>query len=121
MVTMLRRAVGLITLTLAGAVVATVGSGGYRSLGYLGVVLALVLVAAGGLFAKTWHGWAGFGGYATAWVLATYFLAQRGPGGSVLIPANDLKASLWVYGGAVVMSLVAAIPPYVLVGRDVAS
>ena len=121
MVTMLRRAVGLIALTMAGAVVATIGSGGYRSMGYLGVVFALILVGAAGLFAKAWQGWAGFASYAAAWVLATFFFAQRGPGGSVLIPADDLKASLWVYGGAVVMALVAAIPPYVLVGRDVAS
>ena len=121
MVTMLRRAVGLSALILAGVVVATIGSGGYRSMGYLGVVFALVLVASGGLFAKAWQGWTGFGGYAAAWVLATFFFAQRGPGGSVLIPADDLKASLWVYGGAVVMSIVAAIPPSALVGRDVAS
>ena len=119
MVTMLKRALGLFVLTLAGAVIAAIGAGGYRSMGYLGVICALLLIASAGLFAKAWQGWLGFGGYAGAWVLATFFFAQRGPGGSILLPADDLKASLLVYGGAVVVAIVGAIPPFVLVGRDV--
>jgi len=79
-----------------------------------------VLVASAGLFAKAWHSWTGFCVYAVTWVVTVGYLSQRGPGGDVLIPAHDTRASLWLYGGAVVMALVATIPPVTLVGRDVA-
>lgn len=119
--TMLKRALGLVALALMGVIVATIGSGGYRSLGYVGAALAVLMVGAGALFAKTWHSWLGFGAYAAGWLAATYFFTRRGPGGSVLVPADDLRASIWIYGGAAIIALVAAIPPFVLTGRDVSS
>ena len=120
LVSMLKRAVYVLALGLLGALVATVGAGSHRSTGYLGVGLALALVACAGIFAKAWQSWAGFIAFASLWVGATVFFAGTGPGQSTLFAA-DLKGHLWVYGGAVLVSLVAALPRFVLVGPDVAS
>lgn len=106
-------------LGVLGALVAVIGAGSHRAAGYLGIVLALVLVASAGLFAKAWQSWAGFIAYASVWAVGTVFFSSKGPGESVLV-ANDLKGQLWTLGGAAVVAIVAAIPPFVLVGRDVA-
>jgi len=118
--TMLKRALYVLVLGVLGALVAAIGAGSHRSTGYLGVALALTLVACAGLFAKAWQSWEGFIAFASLWVGATVFFAGTGPGQSTLV-ADDLKGHLWVYGGAVVLSVIAALPRFVLVGRDVAS
>lgn len=115
---MLKRSAYVLALGLLGALVATVGAGSHRSTGYLGVSLALVLVACAGTFAKAWQSWGGFISFASLWVGSTMFFAGEGPGQSMLV-ADDLKGHLWVYGGAGLIALVAALPRFVLVGRDV--
>lgn len=117
---MLKRATYVLALGLLGALVAAIGAGSHRSTGYVGIVLALLLVAAAGVFAKVAQSWAGFVAFATLWVGATMFFAGKGPGQSTLV-ADDLKGHLWVYGGALVLFVVAALPRFVLVGRDVTS
>ncbi len=117
---MLKRAIYALALGLLGALVAAIGAGSHRSTGYLGVGLALALVACAGIFAKAWQSWSGFIAFASLWVATTVFFASTGPGQSTLVAA-DLKGHLWVYGGAVVLSAVAAVPRFVLDGRDVAA
>ena len=116
---MLKRAVSVLALGLLGAFVAAIGAGAHRSTGYLGLVLVLVLIASAGVFAKTWQSWNGYIGFAALWVAVTVFFASTGPAQSKLV-AGDLKDQLWIYGGAVVLFLVGAVPRFVLVGRDVA-
>ena len=118
---MWKRALGTAALVFAGVVVAVVGSVAYRSVGYLGLVLSLLLVASVGLFSKAWHAWWGFTAYAAAWAVTAFLFAQPGPGGSVLVPDSDIRAAVWIYGGAGVMAVIGAIPPFVLAGKNVAS
>lgn len=116
---MITKTVGVVALGLLGFVVAAVGTGAHRSWSYLGVALALVLVAAGAVFAKVWMRWPGFVAYALAWVVGIEILRRPGAGGSVLLPEGDLRAQLWVVGGGLALGLSAAIPRFVFVGRDV--
>jgi hypothetical protein len=117
---MVRTIARIVALLFAGVIVATVGVGAHRALGYVGVTLALILVAVAGIFARTWARWSGFAAYAGAWATMTMIYAQVGPSRSVLI-ANDLHGYLWLYGGTLVIVLVALIPRRWLEGRDVAA
>lgn len=116
---MLKRAVNVLASGILGALVATIGAGAHRSAGYLGVVLALALVACAAIFAKTWESWPGFVAFASVWAAATVFYGGKGPGDSVLVAA-DLKGHLLIYGGATLIAIAAGVPRFVLVGRDVA-
>ncbi len=116
---MLKRAVSALALGLLGALVAAIGAGAHRAAGYLGVVLVLVLIASSAIFAKAWQSWNGLVAFAALWVAVTVYFKSTGPANSQLV-ANDLKDHLWVYGGAVVLLVVALIPRSTLVGRDVA-
>lgn len=117
---MLKRSVYALALGLLGALVAAIGAGSHRSAGYLGVALALVLIASAGVFAKAWQSWTGYTAFAALWAAATMYFAGPGPGQSTLV-ASDLKGNLLVYGGAVVLTAIAIVPRSILVGRDVAS
>lgn len=117
--TMLKRAVSVVALGLLGVLVAAVGAGSHRSTGYLGVSLVLALTASASIFAKAWQSWNGYIAFASLWVAVTVYFYSTGPAQSQLI-AGDLKDQLWVYGGAAVLSVVAAVPRFALVGRDVA-
>ena len=117
---MLKRAAATLLLGVVGALVAAIGAGSHRSTGYVGIVLALALVACAAIFAKAWQSWFGFVAFATFWVGATVFFAGKGPGESVLV-AGDFKGHAWVYGGAAGLAVVGALPRFVLVGRNVAS
>jgi FtsH-binding integral membrane protein len=116
---MLKRVVSVLALGLLAALVAAIGAGAHRSTGYLGVVLVLALIAFAGVFAKAWQSWNGYVGFAAVWVGVTVFFASTGPAQSQLV-AGDLKDQLWVYGGVAVLCIVAMVPRFVLVGRDVA-
>jgi len=106
-------------LALLGLIVATVGVGAHRSLGYGGAIIGIVVVVLVGVFAKAWQAWSGFIAYATVWgVMATVY-ASTGPGESILV-ADDARGRLWLFGGVAAMSIVAAVPRSVVVGRDVA-
>lgn len=115
---MLKRVVQWVALTLVGVGVATVGVGAHRAYGYVGLALALILLATAGVFARAWARWLGFAVFATAWTAMTTVYAQRGPGDSILI-ANDVHGYAWIFGGAIVMVVVAMIPVTLLEGRDV--
>jgi hypothetical protein len=117
---MVRTTARLLALILAGIIVASVGVGAHRALGYLGIVLALTLVLIAGIFARAWGRWAGFAAYAGAWAVMTIIYAQVGPARSVLI-ANDAHGYLWLYGGTAIIIVVALIPRRWLEGRDVAA
>lgn len=112
---MLTRVVGTVVLAVAGGVVATVGTGAHRSFGWWGVSLALLLVALAGVFAKVWQSWLGYIAYAVGWLALIYVYAVP-TDGSVLI-AEEPRGRMWVFGGAVVLAIVAAIPTFVWVGR----
>lgn len=109
----------MVALALLGFIVATVGVGAHRSLGYGGAVMGVVAVALVGVFAKAWQAWSGFIAYAIAWGVMAMVYASTGPGGSILV-ADDARGRLWLYGGMVAISIVAAVPRSVIVGRDVA-
>jgi hypothetical protein len=115
---MVRTTAKIIALILTGVIVATVGVGAHRALGYLGLSLALILVAVVGVFARTWGRWAGYAAYAGAWVAMTLVYKQQGPGNSRLI-WPDAHGALWLYGGTAVIVLVALIPRRWLEGGHV--
>ncbi len=117
---MLVRVLSVSVLALLGVIVATVGVGAHRSLGYAGALIGIVIVALVGVFAKAWQGWRGFIAYAVAWGAMAMVYASMGPGGSILVAA-DARGQLWLYGGVVGVAIVAAVPRSVIVGRDVAS
>jgi hypothetical protein len=117
---MLVRVLSVAALALLGVVVATVGVGAHRSLGYGGAVIGIVLVALVGVFAKAWQAWSGFIAYAIAWGLMAMVYASTGPGGSILV-ADDVRGRLWLFGGTTAVAMVAAVPRSLFVGRDVAS
>ena len=105
-------------LALLGAVVATVGVGAHRAYGYIGVALGLLLVATAGVFARAWGRWLGFAAYAVGWVVLTLIYAQTGPGNSILVAA-DANGLLWIWGGSIVLVLIALAPRRWLEGRGV--
>ena len=116
--TMFVRVLSVTALALLGVVVATVGVGAHRSLGYGGVAIGLLVVVLVGVFAKAWQAWAGFIAYAAAWGVMAAVYASTGPGGSNLV-ADDLRGTLWLRGGTIAVAIVAAVPRSVFVGRDV--
>ena len=107
-------------VAVMGAVVAVVGVGAHRASPYMGLALALVMVAAGALFARTWRSWSGLGIYAGTWLVLTTVFAGEGPGGSALI-AGDRLGLIWSIGGAVLIVAAAMVPRHMLVGRHVES
>lgn len=117
---MLMRVLSVAALALLGVVVASVGVGAHRSLGYGGAIVGVVVVLLAGAFAKTWRAWSGFIAYAVAWGAMAIVYVSTGPGGSILV-ADDLRGRLWLFGGGAAVAIVAAAPRSVFVGRDVAS
>jgi hypothetical protein len=117
---MLVRVLSVAALALLGVIVATVGVGAHRSLGYAGAIIGILIVLLVGVFAKAWQAWSGFIAYAVAWGAMAMVYASTGPGGSVLV-ADDARGQLWLFGGAFAIVVVAAVPRFVILGRDVAS
>ena len=117
---MLVRVLSVTALALLGVIVATVGVGAHRSLGYAGAIIGVLIVLLVGIFAKAWQGWRGFIAYSVAWGAMAMIYASKGPGGSILVAA-DVRGQLWLYGGVLAIAVVAAVPRYAIVGRDVAS
>lgn len=117
---MLVRVPSVAALALLGFIVATVGAGAHRSLGYFGAIIAVLIALSVGVFAKTWQAWGGFIAFATTWGVMAMVYAGGGPGGSVLV-VDDPRGKLWLFGSVVAIALVAAVPRSVIVGRDVAS
>lgn len=92
------RHLGLLAL---GVLVAVVGTGVHRSSPPWGLVLALAMVLATGVLARSWVGWTGLLTVGLAVVTTVAVLAGRGPGGDVLV-ALDWLGVVWYAGGALV-------------------
>jgi hypothetical protein len=99
----------LVALVL-GVAVGTVGTLMHRSVQPWGVVVCLALVAAAGVVARAWDGWPTLGGYAVGVLGSTQLLAREGPGGDVLVPADQAIGWVWILGGVVVLLAVAVLP-----------
>ncbi len=109
LVTMIRRTIEIALTVLMGAVVAAVGAGAHRALPYVGVVLSILAVLAGMVFARAWLEWVGVIAFAVPWAALTTLFSQRGPGNSLLISADAL-GYLWLFGGAAMIIAVSIVP-----------
>lgn len=101
----LARAASLLVL---GAFIGVVGTGVHRMTRPWGLVLALVLVALGGVVARAWVGALGVLAVGLGVAAATAVLAAQGPGGDVLV-AGDAIGYVW-YGGAVAAAVAFVLP-----------
>jgi hypothetical protein len=104
-----RLSAGVIGLVL-GAVVGTLGTVMHRSIQPWGVLLCLALALAAALTARAWAGLAALAGYAVGLVVSVQVLAQRGPGGDVLVPDGQGIGWVWVLGSIAVTILVGILP-----------
>ncbi|MGN8246836.1 hypothetical protein ACTHAM_000503 [Cellulomonas soli] len=93
-----------------GLLVGTLGTVMHRWSWPWGVVLCLVLVLVAGVTVRAWGGAVPVVGYAGGLFLAVQVLAQRGPGGDVLVPAGDSHGWVWIVGAAVAVAAVAVVP-----------
>lgn len=93
-----------------GLVVGAVGTAMHRSVPPWGVVLCLLLVACAGLLSRSWGGGVAVAGLAGGMFLSLTTLARSGPGGDVLVPAQQGIGWVWVVGAAGVLVLVALTP-----------
>lgn len=93
-----------------GLVVGAVGTAMHRSVQPWGVVLCLLLVACAGLLARSWGGGVALAGLAGGMFLGVTTLARSGPGGDVLVPAQQGIGWVWVVGAVGVLILVALAP-----------
>ncbi|MFC4613797.1 hypothetical protein ACFO3K_03660 [Cellulomonas algicola] len=93
-----------------GLVVGAVGTAMHRSVPPWGVVLCLLLVACAALLSRAWGGGVAVAGLAGGMFLSVTTLARSGPGGDVLVPAQQGIGWVWVVGAAGVLILVALAP-----------
>ncbi|WP_061960757.1 hypothetical protein [Demequina flava] len=114
----MKGSLGYVVVGLAGLLTATVGAVAYRSIPPWGAVLAIIMVLAAAVFARTWQSWVGLGIYAGLWAVTTMVWSLNGPGGSVLI-AQDALGVTWLVGAAVAIVVAAFVPVKLLVGDDV--
>lgn len=91
-----------------GAVIGVIGTGLHRWERPWGLVLAIALVALGGVVARAWVGGAGVLAVGLGVVTATAVLAAPGPGGDVIVAADGYGYG-WYAGGLAVV--VAALLP----------
>lgn len=103
-----------------GVVVGAVGTVMHRASWPWGLVLCLALVLVAGVTARAWGGAIPLVGYAGGLFLAVQVLAQRGPGGDVLLPAGDSYGLAWVVGAALAVALAALVPRRVFDDRPFA-
>ncbi|WP_448631501.1 hypothetical protein [Cellulomonas soli] len=93
-----------------GLLVGTLGTVMHRWSWPWGVILCLALVLVAGVTARAWGGGVPVIGYAGGLFLAVQVLAQRGPGGDVLVPAGDTYGWVWIGGAALAVATVALVP-----------
>lgn len=117
---MVKSTLSYLLVAVTGVIVAIVGVGAHRAIPFLGVALALIMVAAGAAFARAWKSWSGLALYSGAWLVPTTVFAGEGPGGSALI-AGDALGVAWAVGGALAIIVVALVPPRVWTGMHVQS
>ncbi|MDC7119974.1 hypothetical protein OMK64_00310 [Cellulomonas fimi] len=96
-----------------GLVVGAVGTAMHRSAQPWGLVLCLLLVACAGFLSRAWGGGVALAGLAGGMFLSVTTLSRSGPGGDVLVPAQQGIGWAWVVG-AVVALVAAAVAPRAL-------
>ncbi|WNM28016.1 DUF6113 family protein [Demequina capsici] len=114
---MLKRFLGLAALFAVGAAIATVGALSHRAFPYIGVALVILVTFTGAVFSRAWKDWGGLALYSSGWAVTVFLLAQRGPGGSVLI-VEDALGLVFLLGSTAMIVLVALIPSFLLKGRE---
>lgn len=95
---------------LIGALIGLLGTVLHRSAMPWGVVLALATVVSAGVLARAWGGYPGLLGYGIALIGIVQVLAMEGPGGDVLVPADQAVGIVWVAGSAVGLAVPAFAP-----------
>lgn len=93
-----------------GLVVGAVGTTMHRSVQPWGLVLCLLLVVCAGFLARSWGGGVALAGLAGGMFLSVTTLSRSGPGGDVLVPAQQGIGWAWVVGAVGVLLLVAVAP-----------
>lgn len=107
---MLRPTLSLGALGLMGFVVAVVGTAGHRVAPYWGTALVFLLVLSASTYARAWKSWLGLVVFSQVWLVTVLFLVfWHNPTGSIAI-VDDALGKLWLYGGAVAVTLPAFIP-----------
>lgn len=103
-----------VACAVLGIVVGVVGTVAHRASMLdgavpVGLVLALLVVLSAGVLARAWAGFPGLAGYGIGWVVVVQLLSLQGPGGDVLIPGQAV-GYVWIYGGLVLVAVVAFCP-----------
>lgn len=93
-----------------GLVAGTLGTVMHRAVRPWGLVVCLALVFVIVLTARAWVGWFGYVASVGGTLVAVQVLASGGPGGDVLVPADDAWGWLWVLGVLAMVSAVAFVP-----------
>ena len=99
-----------LVVLLLGGVVAAAGTVMHRAIQPWGVLLALLLVLAGGFTARAWAGLVSLVGYAAGVFLVVQALSQVGPGGDVLVPGGQAIGWVWVLGAVAALVVVGLAP-----------
>jgi len=77
----------------------------------VGLVLTLALSVAAAILARAWGGYGAYTAYAVGWLVVVIVLSgMHGPGGDVLAGAHQRWASLWMYGGFLLVAASAFAP-----------
>ncbi len=96
-------ALGKAVLTLVlGVVVGVMGTVMHRSIRPWGLVLCLLLVLAAAVTARAFGGLVAWIGYLLGLAGTVLVLAQKGPGGDVLLPSGQKIGLVWLFGSIVV-------------------
>lgn len=93
-----------------GLLVGAVGTVMHRSTPPWGLLLCVALVLGAGLLSRAWAGGVALGGFAGGMFLSVTTLARTGPGGDVLVPAQQGIGWAWVLAAAAAL-VVAALAP----------
>ncbi|WP_148284213.1 hypothetical protein [Luteimicrobium xylanilyticum] len=77
----------------------------------VGLVLTLALSVAAAILARAWGGYGAYTAYAVGWLVVVIVLSgMHGPGGDVVAGAHQRWASLWMYGGFLLVAASAFAP-----------
>ncbi len=93
-----------------GLVAGTLGTVMHRAVRPWGLLVCLALVLVIVLTARAWAGWFGYVASVGGTFVAVQVLASGGPGGDVLVPADDAWGWAWVLGALAAVSVVAFVP-----------
>lgn len=95
---------------LLGVLAGTLGTVMHRAIRPWGLVLCLALVLVVVLTARALSGWYGYVAAVGGLFVSVQVLSGGGPGGDVLVPADDLWGWAWVLGCVLAAVAVAFVP-----------